>query len=160
MKEWGQLALWCSHPLKHRENLSCLRQTPRQTRPGKTVRERERENEKTKGSGQGKRSGRDRELKCPHSDQYLCSRQNVPRSPGPFIKVMKSRVAHYESDSPVRHVLHRDTHGQILSSLDCSDAFVACKRSQDCRGRVWECQVKGKEAFLCGYTLAWLCILD
>lgn len=78
---------------------------------------REQGQDETKGSGQGKRSGRDRELKCPHSDQYLCSRQNVPRPPGPFIKVMKSREAHYESDSPVCYVLHRDTHGQILSSL-------------------------------------------
>lgn len=37
---------------------------------------------------------------------------------------------------PVRYVLHRDTHGQILSSLDCSDAFGAGKRSGDYRGRV------------------------
>lgn len=41
--------------------------------------------------------------------------KNVPRSPGPFIKVMKSRVAHYESDSPVLCALHRDTHGHTLS---------------------------------------------
>lgn len=61
--------------------------------------------------------------------------KNVPRSLEPFIKVMKSRVAHYESDSPVHCELHRDTHGQILSSLDCSDAFVACERSQ---GLPWD----------------------
>lgn len=59
-----------------------------------------------KGSGDGKRSGRDRGLKCPYSDQYLRSRQNVLRSPGPFIKVMKSSGAHYESapSPPVPYV--------------------------------------------------------
>ena len=126
-------------------------------------REREKEGEQgeeeTKGSGQGKRSGRDRELECPHSDQYLCSRQNVPRSPGPFIKVMKSREARDESDSPVRCVLHRDTHGQILSSLDCSDAFCSLQQEP---GLSWESvRVPGErkeergedQAFLCGYTL-------
>lgn len=61
---------------------------------------------------------------------------------------------------PVRYVLHRDTHGQILSSLDCSDAFGAGKRSG---GLSWESvrvsgeregERGGEEAFLSGYTLA------
>lgn len=66
---------------------------------------------------------------------------------------MKSREAHYESDSLVRYVLHRDTHGQILSSLDCSDAFAAARGARIVVGEP-ECQVKGKEAFLRGRTLA------
>lgn len=49
------------------------------------------------------------------------------------------------NQTPLSAVLHRDTHGQILSSLDCGDAFVSCQSSQGCRGGVRECQVKGKE---------------
>ena len=78
--------------------------------------------------------------------------KNVPRSPGPFIKVMKSRVALYELDSLVRFVLHRDTHGQILPSLECSNAFVACKGSQglprESLKAPGERKESGKEAFL------------
>ncbi len=118
------------------------------------VREREKE-EETKGSGQGRGSGRDGEPECPHSDQYLCSRQNVPQSPEPFIKVMKSREAHYESDSPVRCVLHRDTHGQIHSSLVCSDAFGAWMDGvEDC----WEsfrqcCQMENTAISYCSFKV-------
>lgn len=61
--------------------------------------------------------------------------KNVPRSPGPFIKVMKSRLAHDESDSPVCCALHRDSHGHMLVYLDCSYATVTCgeeTRLRDC----------------------------
>lgn len=62
---------------------------------------------------------------------------------------MKSRETHYESDSSVRSVLHRDTQGHILSSLDFSDAFRALQEEPG----LWR-ESLGVDVSLCGYTLA------
>ena len=165
MKDWGQLALWCSHPLKHPENLSCLRQTPRQTWPGKTVRERgsgggEREKKRQKEVGEVEGVAETESLNVLILISTSVAGKMFPSPLGHLLKWWRAGRPTMNQTPPVRYVLHRDTHGQILSSLDCSDAFGAGKRSG---GLSWESvrvsgeregERGGEEAFLSGYTLA------
>lgn len=81
--------------------------------------------ERQKEVGQVRGVAETESLNAPSLISTSIAGRNVLQSLGPFIKVMKSRVAPYESAPPVSPIcdaLHRDTQARY-SALDCSDGL-------------------------------------